>query len=808
MNSERSTAVAGVRFRRWPWLALPGTLLLWALLSLVGAQARMDRVLGDLLVRAAAPAPAESGSVVVDIDDASLRALRAPLGEWPYSREVYALMLDYLRQAGARLVVIDIVFAGPRDGDARFAQALTGAPPVVLAAAGLAPGQRAAVELAPTTPAEEAVLQRVGAAPAGIPWAGLTAPADTLLDALTVRGSLGVISVPLDDDGLLRRLPLLHQVQGRALPSLALAARLRADGATGWRIEGGDLMAGARRWPVDEQARLRLRLPLVAMKDGGNVPRLSWERLMRAALGEADDADLARQLAGRSVFVGSSAFFAEEVMVVEGRLSGTALNAALFEALGAEPAPLLHERGAAVWALNALLLALAMLPLLLRRHAWAGGIAAAGIAIAAWGGVLNGLLATPAPALYLLALALVFIAIEHERRAQARERELTRERELAEARSRAKTELLAQVSHEMRTPMNAVLGFCDILARSPLGPQQAHDVEVLGHAGRQAFALINDLLDNARIESGRMELSVHPFNLVALVDLQLELLRERAQRQGLWLRVFARSEATGWVLGDPQRVAQIVTNLAGNAIKFTKVGGVTVELSRASEDLGGRIVISVQDTGIGITPEQLERIFQPFAQADASIEREFGGTGLGLSITRSLARLMGGDVSVRSRPGEGSCFEVSLDLPGTAPPPVDGSDPRAERAAPSRPLDLLLAEDNDVNVLVIEGMLLPLGHRITRARDGEQALVALRAGHFDLVLMDMLMPVTDGLWATRQWRAIEAAEGLPRTPIVALTANAFDGDAQQSLAAGCDAHLTKPLSLATLLQALARYSRG
>jgi len=801
MNSDRSTAGSG--FRRWTWLALPGALALWALLSLVGAQPRVDRAIGDLLVRAAAPAPAEPGSVVVDIDDASLRALRGPLGEWPYSREVYVLMLDYLRQAGARLVVIDIVFAGPREGDARFARALAGAPPVVLAAAGLLPSQRSAVELAPTSPAEEAMLQRVGAAPAGIAWAGLTAPADTLLDALTARGSLGVISAALDDDGLLRRLPLLHQVQGRALPSLALAARLRADGAAGWRIEGGELIAGARRWPVDEQARLRLRLPL----NGGELPRLSWQRLMRAALGEVDDAELAQQLAGRSVFVGSSAFFADEVMVAEGRLSGAALNAALFEALGSEPAPLLRERGAAIWVLNAVLLALGALPLLLRHQAWAAGLAMLAIAVAAWAGVLNGLLPTPAPALYLLALALLFTAIEHERQAQARERELTRERELAEARNRAKTELLAQVSHEMRTPMNAVLGFSDILARSPLRPEQAHYVEVLGHAGRQVFALINDLLDNARIESGRLELSTHPFNLVDLVDLQLELLRERAQSQGLWLRVFARSEATGWVRGDQQRVAQIVTNLVGNAIKFTKVGGVTVELSRASDELGGLVVIAVQDTGIGIAPERLERIFQPFAQADASIAREFGGTGLGLSITRSLARLMGGDVSVKSRPGEGSRFEVSLDLPDTAPPLADVSgDPRTERVAPSRPLALLLAEDNDVNVLVIEGMLAPLGHRITRARDGEQALVALRQGRFDLVLMDMLMPVVDGLSATRQWRAVEAAEGLPRTPIVALTANAFDTDVQQSLAAGCDAHLTKPLSLAALLQALAKYA--
>lgn len=787
--------------KRWPWLALPAALLLWALLSLSGAQPRIDRALGDLLLRAAAPPAPAPTSVIVDIDDASLRALRQPLGEWPYSREVYALMLDYLGQAGARLVVIDIVFSGPREGDARLAAALASGPPTVLAAAGLATRQRAGVELAPASAAEQRALGRLGAAHApGLDWDALTAPTDALLDALTEPASLGVISVALDEDGLLRHLPLLHRVQGRSLPSLAFAARLRTDGALAWRHEGGELVAGARRWPVDEDGRLRLRLPL----QGGDPPRVSWQRLMQAALGEIEDVELPRLLAGRSVFVGSSAFFADEVMTPQGRLTGTALNAAVFEALGAEPLALLRDRGPGVMAVNALLLALGALPLLMRRQALAAGLAMAALVLVSWLAIRTGQMPTPAPGFYLLALALGLTAIEQERHHRERERELTRERELAEARSRAKTELLAQVSHEMRTPMNAVLGFSDILARSPLKPEQAHYVEVLGHAGRQVFALINDLLDNARIESGRLELASHPFNLVDLVELQLELLRERAQGQGLWLRVFARSEAAGWVLGDQQRVAQIVTNLVGNAIKFTKTGGVTVELSR---DGDGRVVISVQDSGIGIAPERLERIFQPFAQADASIAQEFGGTGLGLAITRSLARLMGGDVSVQSRPGEGSRFEVRLELPESRPPHADLAEPRAERIAPSRPLELLLAEDNDVNVLVIDGMLAPLGHRITRVRDGEQALAALREGDFDLVLMDMLMPGTDGLSATRQWRAIEAAQGRPRTPIVALTANAFDSDVQQSLQAGCDAHLTKPLSLAALLQALAKYAR-
>ncbi|MFG6469256.1 hybrid sensor histidine kinase/response regulator [Roseateles sp. BYS87W] len=795
--------------RRWPWLALPAALLLWAALALTGLQARLDRTAADLLTRISAPAAPEAAtaSAVVDLDDASLRALREPLGEWPYSREVYALMLDYLGRAGARLVVLDIVLAGPREGDARLAEALRRGPPVVLAAAGLRP--QPGLELAPASEAESRALGRLGGADGpGVAWSALTAPADPLLDALTAPGSLGVISAPLDDDGRLRRVPLLHRVQGRTVPSLALAARLRADGAAAWRVEADDgvLTVGARRWPVDAQARAWLAWPA----DGGPGPRVSGQRLMRAALGMVDDPELAAQLAGRAVFVGSSAFFADAVMTPQGPLGGTVLNAAVFDALGATPAPVRRDTGGAVALAAVLTLLWGAWPLVWRRTAAAAAVSLAGLVLGAWAAWAMGWVVSPWPGVYVLGWALALTAMARVRQAQARERELHRERELAEARSRAKTDLLAQVSHEMRTPMNAVLGFSDILARSPLRPEQAHHVEVLGHAGRQVFALINDLLDNARIESGRLTLASHPFNLVDLVELQLELLRERAQSQGLWLRVFARTEATGWVLGDAQRVAQIVTNLVGNALKFTARGGVTVELARETGADGqpGQVCLSVQDTGMGIPADRLAHIFEPFEQADASIAQRFGGTGLGLAITRSLAQLMGGDIRVSSREGEGSRFEVRLDLPDARPPQDDRLAPRAESVAPQRSLNLLLAEDNDVNVLVIEGMLAPLGHRITRVVNGAQALQALRSGDFDLVLMDMLMPEVDGLTATRQWRAEESAQGRVRTPIVALTAHAFDADVQQSLQAGCDAHLTKPISLAALLQALARYARA
>ncbi len=431
-------------------------------------------------------------------------------------------------------------------------------------------------------------------------------------------------------------------------------------------------------------------------------------------------------------------------------------------------------------------------------------LGACGIAAVAWAAARAGLLAAPAAGVYMLALALLAMAAAHGRLARRRERELTRERELAEARSRGKTELLAHVSHEMRTPMNAVLGFSDILARSPLQPEQARYVGLLAQAGRQVFNLINDLLDSARIESGRLELVPRPFNLVDVVQLQIELLRARAEAQDLSLNVCVRSGDVGWVRGDARRVAQIVTNLVGNSLKFTSAGGVNVELQREPD---GMVLIAVQDTGMGIEPDRLERIFQPFEQADAGIGQQFGGSGLGLSITRSLARLMGGDVAVRSVPGQGSRFDVRLDLPVAEPPQAAAPESAAAPAAPSRPLNLLLAEDNEVNVLVIEGMLQPLGHRVTRACNGREAVDALRREDFDLILMDILMPEMDGIAATRQWRAIEAAEGRSRVPIVALTANAYDSDIQQSIDAGCDAHLTKPIGRQALLQALARYGR-
>ena len=322
-------------------------------------------------------------------------------------------------------------------------------------------------------------------------------------------------------------------------------------------------------------------------------------------------------------------------------------------------------------------------------------------------------------------------------------------------------------------------------------------------AGQALFSLINDLLDLSKIEAGRAELQPETFDAQALFVQQIDLLRPRAEAQGLDLILQLDPEMRPWAHGDPQRLAQVLVNLVGNAIKFTRTGRITVHARRS----GDRLAFSVQDTGIGIEPAKHELIFRPYTQADGQVERVYGGTGLGLSICRSLVTLMGGTIRLESQPGEGTTFFVELPMPVVdAPPPAPAAEaPSPEPVTRQAPLDILLCEDTELNVLVVEAMLLPQGHRVDTAENGLVGLQKLRTGRYDLVLMDVQMPAMDGLTATRELRRLERDSGRPRTPVIALTANAFEADVQRSLDAGCDAHLTKPIDQAQLLAALASH---
>jgi signal transduction histidine kinase/DNA-binding NarL/FixJ family response regulator len=390
---------------------------------------------------------------------------------------------------------------------------------------------------------------------------------------------------------------------------------------------------------------------------------------------------------------------------------------------------------------------------------------------------------------------------------------LSAARDAAEAANRAKSAFLAAMSHEIRTPMNGVLGMIEVLERTPPGPAQARCISVMRDSAGQLLRIIDDLLDFSKIEAGRMELEALPFSLRGLVDGAVDTLAVQARNKGLHLFADPPGAGPDMVAGDPVRVRQILFNLVGNAIKFTERGFVRIQsTTRLAADGAVEVTLAVEDSGVGMTAEQTGRLFQPFAQADSSTTRRYGGTGLGLSIVRRLARLMGGDVIVASEPGRGSRFTVTLRLGAAdqaapeaalapaAPPPATG-----EGEAPR----LLVVDDHPVNREVLARQLELLGCTADMAEDGAQALAMWRIGRHRLALVDLHMPVMDGLDLARAIRREEAAEpGRPRTAIIAVTANALKGEDERCYAAGMDAFLPKPLAMDALAKALGRHLPG
>lgn len=397
---------------------------------------------------------------------------------------------------------------------------------------------------------------------------------------------------------------------------------------------------------------------------------------------------------------------------------------------------------------------------------------------------------------------------------EKKNKELLSTAEKAKAAAYAKSVFLANMSHEIRTPLNSIIGITDTLAETSLDNQQSSFVEILQKANGQLMTIINDILDLSKVEAGEVELKLLPFDLYKVIDELVAVLGFRAKEKGLNLKIHIESDVECFYVGDSDRLRQVLMNLLNNAIKFTHRGDISLRIARNRTSRPGNLLFCVADTGIGISRTKFKDIFQPFIQADSATNRRYGGTGLGLSITKNIVQLMNGQIWLESEENIGSVFYFTVSMPETTERKTIMHNPlqgryrlaNVDHSTVHSRMRVLIVDDVDDNRLLFGIYLQNTIHDISYAQSGSQALMMVKAEHFDIIFMDVQMPDMDGYEATRAIRRLEQEQGRSPSRIFACTANAFAEDVEKSLQAGCDMHLSKPIRKDTLIKAINSYS--
>ncbi len=748
--------------------------LLTAFLETSDVFRRVDYDLTDTHSRLLAPKVKFDQVVVVDVDEESMTQLRPKLGPWPYDREVYALVTDFLLRSGAKAVAYDVLFSDPRKGDEAFAAALDER--VILAAAAL-----------PYTFGRDAAYQKQlesrtwGSADKASAWlvSDLTLPRSML----ATRAGIGVINMHPDSDGLMRRVPLVFSAYGKLAPSLALALLNGAASPPRFALNGNMVTLDGQSWPVTARAEVLLHFP--AGIEG--VPALPFYQVALAASGVPGMEQIAQAVKGKRVIVGSStAVLGDLIYTPLGLLPGVKVQAMVTELL--LRGHVLKPRG---WGADlALALGTFVLVTLLGYPLWSARktlqwLVFPGVAVFVLAGVTVSILRGQAMGILFALIAgmlmQLMVVFYRQLRLYTQNQRLEMETRAAREADRLKSQFLSHITHELRTPLTAIMGFNNInLHQDDLGrDQRVKNGEIVDRNCQNMLSLVNNLLDQAKIEAGQMAIQLHPESVRTVIGDALSTVTPLLHGKPVKLRM--EDQGVPELLNiDAFRLRQIVLNLLSNAIKFTGQGEIRVGAAWCEEVL----TMTVTDTGPGMPEAVVNRLFGAFQQADAKVAATHGGTGLGLTISRNLARLMGGDIAVRSEVGVGTVFTVTLNAPVAAPATLHGT--------------VLVAEDMpDIRALIVR-QLKGLGLTVLESENGEQAIEAALYQRPDAVLMDMDMPVIGGAEATRTLRQC----GYSR-PILALTAHKGADERRLALASGCNAVVDKPLTRASLQVALA-----